>query len=110
MRKNELDQIWFLTALWFEVIAYNKEHDEYKFKSDKRTFGYYYGWDAALKAVQENRGNMHECLYDYLVMERIGKGIHALATDVQWFRWGGSSWVACRRPTALQGLTNWALG
>lgn len=109
-RKNDPNQIWFLTALWYELIAYDKKHDEYKTNQKTRTFGYYRGWSKAYQAVKENRYDMHECLYSYLVMERIGEGVHALATDEQWFRWGGSRWVACRKPTALQGLTNWALG
>jgi len=109
-RKNDPKQIWFLTALWYELIAYNEEHNEYKTMHETRTFGYYRGWSKAYQAVKENRSNMYECLYSYLVMERIGEGVHALPTDEQWFRWGGNRWVACKKPTALQGLTNWALG
>lgn len=110
IRKNDTSQIWFLTAIWYELIAYNHEHDEYKTKRDTRTFGYYRGWSKAYQAVKENRGDMTECLYSYLVMERIDEGVHALCADEQWFRWNGKEWTPCHTPKALRGLTNWALG
>ena len=101
MRKNDPNQIWFLTALWYELISYNHGH---------RTFGYYRGFNAALQAVKENRCNMHERLYSYLVMERIGEGVHSTCDDEQWFHWSGRKWSPCRKPKALIGFTNWALG
>src|ERR1039458_6989062 len=110
MRRHDPSQIWFLTALWYERIAYNSEHKEFKTKREARTFGYYRGWTAALAAVRENRGNMHECLYSHIVMERIGEGVHAPTIDEQWFRWNGKKWTRCRKPSALRGITNWALG
>ena len=69
-RKNDLTQIWFLTA----IACYKIEEGPrgcIKTDARSRTFGYYRGWQAALTAVRENRYDMHECLYNYLVMERI---------------------------------------
>lgn len=109
IRKNDPTQIWFLTSIWFEVIAKSKR-GEYKTKHDSRTFGYYRGWSAAYTAVKKNHCNMHECLYNHLVMERIGEGIHSLAYDEQWFTWTGNRWTPCQKPEALKGFTNWALG
>lgn len=110
MRKDDPNQIWFLTSVWAEVIATHPVTGEIKTKRDTRTFGYYRGFQKALQAVKDNRGNMHECLYQYLVMERIGEGIHALADDAQWFKWTGRRWMPSLRPEWARGFTNWAIG
>jgi hypothetical protein len=107
--KNDPDHIWFLTAIVVDEII-KGPRGEIKTKHFNRTFGYYHGWLRAYTAVKENRCNMHECLYQYLVMERIGEGVHALADYVKWFKWSGKNWKPCRKPKMFQGLTNWALG
>ncbi len=109
MRKHDPTKTWFLTAMHVEVIATHPT-GEMKTKRDTRTFGYYKGWNKAYAAVKENRCNMHECLYTYLVMENIGEGVHALCTDEQWFKWTGKRWKDCRKPAWAKGMTNWALG
>lgn len=43
---------------------------------DTRTFGYYNEFEEADQAVQENRLDMHEHLYRYIIVEEIGQGIH----------------------------------
>ena len=108
MRKNDPKQIWFLTA----IVVYGTikgPRGEIKAYRDERTFGYYRGFSKAYQAVKENRGSMEECLYGYLVMERIGEGVHALCADEQWFKWT-TKWTPCRKPDWAKGLTNWALG
>ena len=109
MRADDPHQIWFLTAIVVREII-KGPRGEIKTKRDERTFGYYRGFHRAYQAVKENRCNMHECLYNFLVMERIGEGVHALAEDQQWFEWSGKNWKPCRKPTWARGLTNWALG
>lgn len=110
MRRHDPTKNWFLTSIWFEVVAIHPTRGEIKTDRKTRTFGYYKGWDAAYKAVKENRCNMHECLYQYLVMEQIDEGIHALCQDEQWFKWTRNGWKDCKKPKELQGFTNWALG
>ena len=108
MRKNDPNQIWFLTSIVVDEIL-KGPRGEIKTKRFTRTFGYYRGWNKSYQAVKENRCNMHECLYQYLVMERIGEGVHALAADEQWFKWN-DKWTPCRKPKMFRGFTNWALG
>lgn len=110
MRRNDPSQTWFITSIWIEIIATHPTKGEIKGNRISRTFGYYKGWDKAYAAVKENRDNMHECLYNYLVMENIGEGIHACCNDEQWFKWTGKRWKDCRKPNWAKGLTNWALG
>lgn len=54
---------------------------------DLRTFGYYKELLEAEKALEENRLDMHEYLYDYAVIERIGEGVHADAKVMGWFKY-----------------------
>ena len=82
-----------------------------------RCFGFYYFLPSAEQAVRENRGSMQECYYSYIVIEKIGKGIHAHATDIKWYRWvfpielfenQEPHWEECERPTGEQfdGIVN----
>lgn len=77
-----------------------------------RTFGFYKEYSDAIEAVFENRCNMCECLYDYLVMEKIGEGIHPEVVEEIWFRFddGLNGWMLCEKPEFSQGTINWALG
>lgn len=109
-RKNNPNHIWFLTALWVEIICKHPTSGEIKTKRDCHTFGYYRGFDKAYNAVTKNMGDMHECLYQYLVMERIGEGVHSPTTEAIWFKFGRKKWNRCLQPQWARGFTNWALG
>ena len=74
-------------------------------RQSPRCFGFYYFLPFAEQAVRENRCNIQESYYEYVVIEKIGTGIHAMAEDKMWFRWvTGSSphWEKCERPTGEQ--------
>lgn len=103
---------WFLTSV--EVKKFpeirNPKTGEMKVTKFPRTFGYYHDYADALAAVRENRCNMHECLYQYLVMECIGEGVHALREKEEWFKWSGKKWKPCKKPEWAWGMVNWAVG
>lgn len=107
---DDPNQIWFLTSIWVEILAIHPTTGEIKTSRETRTFGYYRGFQKALQAVKDNRGNMHECLYQYLVMERIGEGVHALVEDEHWFKWSDKQWVFTEKPRWAIGFANWAIG
>jgi hypothetical protein len=110
--KNNLGEIWFITALDVDEknLLRHPTNGEIKVTKFTRTFGYYRGYDNARLAVKENYCNMHECLYNYLVMERIGEGIHALCNKEKWFKWKNRKWTPCKKPAWAKGIINWALG
>ena len=114
MRKNNPGKIWFLTAIHVDETKMQRHpiYDEIKVEKFTRTFGYYRGFHKALEAVKKNTGNMCECLYNYLIMEQIGEGVHALGEEVEWFKWNDTKngWVPCARPEWAKGIINWALG
>jgi len=98
--------MWFITSIY---LAKPEDAESPSRAETKRTFGYYSDAKVACAAVAENRCNMHECLYNYLVIENIGQGIHALADEEIWYRWE-DKWVQCPKPDALVGIVNWAIG
>ena len=115
LKRDNPTEIWFLTAIHVneKKMLRHPIYDEIKVEKFTRTFGYYSGYQKALKAVEANTGNMCECLYNYLVMEKIGEGVHAIADDdVTWFKWNAkkNGWVPCARPEWAKGIINWALG
>ena len=111
MRKNNLDKIWFLTSIHAdESTILRHPNGGIKVEKSARTFGYYRGFQAAWEAVKNNTGNMRECFYNYLVMECIGEGVHALCNECEWFKWNGNNWSSCKKPEWARGMINWALG
>jgi len=76
-----------------------------------RCFGYYPTLDDAKEAVLQNKCDLHEALYNYIVIEEIGYCIHPESTERKWFAWSNSGcWVECEKPEWSVGLVNWALG
>lgn len=98
--------MWFITSIYLAVPE-NKESSTRA--ETKRTFGFYSHPADAIEAVVTNRCNMHECLYNYLVIENIGEGIHPSAEYEEWYKWE-DKWVQCLKPEPLVGIINWALG
>jgi hypothetical protein len=92
---------WFLTS----IVSTQKINRT-------RTFGFYKEYSDAMWAVFKNQSNMHECLYDYLVMEKIGEGIHPEVVEEKWFNFDDklNGWRPCEKPEFAQGTINWALG
>lgn len=94
----------------FTVTAITKD---FKGPFATRCFGFYFTENAARNAALNNRGGMDECLYEYLVIEKQGEGIHAHAKDIQWYRWyhpegQEGHWVESERPRIerFQRITN----
>jgi hypothetical protein len=94
---------WFITA-----IATKPNGD-----TDIHCFGFYNEFNEAFKAVEENRGSMCECLYDYLVMEYIEPGIHPEVHKEYWWEWveENNRWEdGIEKPEQFKGIVNFALG
>ncbi len=108
---------FFVTA-----IAYYPNSDEKKYKEPfrtTRTFGHFADLERAKKAVETNEGDMHECLYNYLVIEEIPYGIHGLTVEDKdetkhewWYTYleGTQWWVSIEKPKWSRTYTNWGIG
>jgi hypothetical protein len=83
--------------------------------SRSRTFGFYNFYTEAYKAIEENRGGMDECVYDYIILEYIEEGIHPMVHAVNWWMWNKTQnkWQYLSPdyyPKEFAGICNWALG
>ena len=79
---------------------------------DTRTFGYYDNFQSAENALNENRCDMCEYLYNFALIEEIGQGIHPDVTARWFFAWDedkGGFFMA-KEPEEIEGIVNFALG
>lgn len=96
---------WFITAITPNKILGKP--------AITRTFGFYEKFIFAYDAITENRCNMHECLYEYIVLEYIEEGIHPDVIQEYWWHWVeiNNRWEdRIGKPFELTGIINWALG
>ncbi len=102
--------------MYFITAIISQEHLNDKFplhnKLKNHTFGYYPTFEEAHAAVTDNVGNMCECMYDYIVIENIPSGVHALSDGENWYQWSSNlnCWQSCVKPEEFRGIINFALG
>ena len=99
--------MFFITAVINSETL--KQHPAYRVMRS-RTFGYAPNLRTARRYVKNNVGSMRECLYDYIVIEKIQPGIHSLTDKEEWYKWDDKKWIPCDKPSEFLGVTNWALG
>lgn len=52
-----------------------------------RTFGYYPYKELAVEDLHKNNLDIHECLYNYAVIEKIPMGLYPIAEETIYFKW-----------------------
>lgn len=87
---------------------------------DHRCFGFSPTSNMAEDWVEANSCDMHECLYDFIVIEEMSHGIHCECTQIQWYTWDHDveeysclvpdKWVKIESPDWAKGICNWGLG
>ena len=55
-----------------------------------RTFGYYITKDDAIEAVKHNTLDIHETIYDYMLIEEIEEGLYNPSLTRWWFKYAGN--------------------
>lgn len=77
-----------------------------------RCFGYRETLEDAEEALNENMCDMHEYLYEYAVVEKLGPYIHPYVEEEYWFKWdedrGG--FFRIEKPEVTYNVCNHALG
>lgn len=65
-----------------------------------RCIGYLPTLQEAKDAVMSNQGEMHECLYNYAVIEEHRPGLWRNTVEEYWFAWKEEkkSWYSCKKP------------
>lgn len=100
--------MYFLTSLFRKT---KEEGFEPEIQST-RCFGYFPDKPAALRAADENWADMEECLYNWLVIEKIPEGLHAMPEEEIWYEWdnGLGKWIHEEKPVWSKGIINWSIG
>ncbi len=100
---------WFITSIREEKASYTGRVPEH------RTLGFYSTLAETEKAIVENRGEMREKYYDFIVVEYMEPGIFPRVIHVDWWDWDNDSgrWERLLPefwPENLKNITNWAIG
>lgn len=99
---------WFITGIAAKERDIKSPH--LLKVSAQRTFGFYNSYRDACQAIKENIGDMHECLYNYLILEYIEEGIFPHVHTIEWWEWKDKQWKRRVKPEGLWNTSNWALG
>lgn len=93
---------WFITA----IVSKNPIEKH-------RTFGFFNSIIGAERAIHKNSCDMHECLYDYIVLEYIEEGIHPDVKSRDWYQYNNDCWNYIDEfsvPEYIRTFSNWSLG
>lgn len=102
--------MYFITAMTNIVYEDTKfDSEEFK-KHSTRCFGYYSDKEKAINAVVNNYCDMYETTYEFILIEKIGEGIHPDADIIGWFKYNGQ--INKYEPIEVErtGFCNYALG
>lgn len=82
------------------------------FPRHSRCWGYYFSLEEVEHALNNNIGSMHECLYDYAVVEEYSPGIVGMGEMISWWKYEqGGGWNKIEEtPLRFQGTVNFAIG
>lgn len=100
--------------MYFVTAICHKEHDpdQPHLKNESRCFGYFQTSEEAIRAADDNLGDMHERLYNYLIIEEIPWGIFATVKSELWYHWNYETghWDARFKPDFSKQIINWSIG
>lgn len=101
--------MYFITAI---ISEEHLTHVPFYQKLRSRTFGFFETFEKAHEAVTDNVGSLHECIYDYIVIEKIESGIHSLPIEEHWYEWciPLNCWQPTMKPNEFNGIINFAIG
>lgn len=57
---------------------------------DERTFGYYTNKEKAIDAVKHNALDIHETIYNYVIVEEVEEGLYNPSCTRWWFKYTGN--------------------
>lgn len=67
--------------------------------STTRVFGFFHTLREARTAVRHNSGEMNECFYKWLLIEKVVPGTFPLCVIMNWYIWNGKNktWVPAKK-------------
>ncbi len=110
--KGDYTTHFFVTAVETKKDVFTKLDDDWN-KKCSRCWGYTDTFEKAEESVLENYMDMHECSYQWIVIEEHVMDVLALATGkFQWYHWNQTSneYERCRQPAWAKQVCNWGIG
>lgn len=77
---------------------------------DHRCVGFYFDKNEAETAVENNFNNIHENLYEYVIIEKMHPGVKLPDHDRKLFKWTGASYCQIKIPELLKHMSNFGIG
>jgi hypothetical protein len=80
--------------------------------NSSRCWGWWPALEGAKRALERNDGDMHECSYDFAVIERVKPYIDIAQREEWWFAWDveKEGYVECKKPEWSKNIMNWGVG
>ena len=77
-----------------------------------RVWGWFTNLSEPLLIVQGNLTDIHECSYEYAMIEQIPHGMSPYGTREWWWKWSvdGDRWIASSRPSDYKNVLGLTLG
>ena len=75
-----------------------------------RCVGFEVAYEDAERAVLSNNGDMHEFRWNYIVIEKIDRGMWRIGKPVAWFAWVNDKWEPTACPNFLESVRSFAIG
>ena len=99
---------YFLTVM--DTKIYDDGSEGYK---STRCWGYDESFDRLVEALENNYTDIHECTYDWAVVEEHIMSFFAVPTGrFQWFKWNEEKegYEQCDPPEWSHGIISWGIG
>jgi hypothetical protein len=77
-----------------------------------RCVGFEVAYEDALQAVLANNGDMHELRWNYIVIEKVDRGMWRVGKPVAWFAWNEVllTWEQTPCPKFLENVRSFSIG
>jgi hypothetical protein len=122
------NKIYVITTVQMKTVFYDPKDESkkgidgfyrYRFKRttprqtedyrnvDSATVGWFKNLDDAREAIENNYGDMHECSYNYAVIEPTDEGLYGFCgalEDQIWFYWNGVAFVEGPMPVGQENI------
>jgi hypothetical protein len=79
---------------------------------DSRVWGWFPTFAQAFRIVHENRTDIHECYYEYAMVELVPSGICAMPRKEWWWKWDIETerWLKAARPADFEHTIGLSIG
>lgn len=89
------------------ITVLDVENEEIKYQS---CIGYFESYEEARQVVEENRYDIYEATYDYVVIESVPTGIYQKALATHWFKMYQEGYAKIEEPKFAEDFLGIAIG